>query len=187
MSVAHRRATYDDVLRAPEHVVAEVLFGVLHTHPRPGGPHAVAASRIGIDLGGPFDRGRSGPGGWVILYEPELHLGADIVVPDLAGWRRDRIAAADVAGAFITVRPDWVCEVLSASTEAVDRSDKMDIYAREGVPHTWLVDPIDKTVEVYALEGGGRWLRVCAARGDTELRAEPFDAIALDLKSLWEL
>lgn len=186
MSVARRHATYEDVLSAPEHLVAEVILGVLHTHPRPAGPHAIAASRLGIDLGGPFDRGRGGPGGWVILDEPELHLGSDIIVPDIAGWRRERIASEDVAGAFITVRPDWVCEVLSASTEAVDRSDKMDIYAREGVTYGWLVDPIDKTVEVYALDGG-RWMRVRVARGDVEIRAEPFDAIALDLKSLWQL
>lgn len=186
MSVARRQATYEDVLAAPEHVVAEVLFGVLHTNPRPAGPHSIAASRLGVDLGGPFDRGRGGPGGWVILDEPELHLGADIVVPDLAGWRRERITQADTAGAFITVRPDWICEVLSASTEAVDRSDKMDIYAREGVAHAWLVDPVDRTVEVYVLERA-RWVRSKVARGDVELTAEPFEAVAIHLSGLWRL
>jgi Uma2 family endonuclease len=122
----------------------------------------------------------------VILDEPELHLAADIIVPDLAGWRRDRISGVDVAGAFITLPPDWVCEVLSASTEAIDRSDKMDIYAREAVKHAWLVDPIDKTLEVYALENG-RWTRVRVARGDTTVRAEPFEALELALQSFWEL
>ncbi len=181
-----RTATYEDVLAAPEHMIAQVLFGVLHTHPRPASPHAVASSRIGQDIGGPFDRGRGGPGGWVILDEPELHLAADIVVPDLAGWRRERVDESSFKGAFITVAPDWICEVLSPSTEAIDRSDKMDIYAREAVRHAWLVDPIDKTLEVYALEGS-RWTRVRVARGNATVRAEPFEAIELMLNGFWEL
>jgi Uma2 family endonuclease len=187
MTASSRKiATYEDVLAAPENMIAQVLFGVLYTHPRPAAPHAIASSRIGTDLGGPFDRGRGGPGGWVILYEPELHLGADIVVPDLAGWRRERTVAADFAGAFITAPPDWICEVLSPGTEAIDRSDKMDIYAREAVKHAWLVDPVDKTLEVYALDGS-RWTRVRVARGDATVRAEPFDAIELTLTSFWEV
>jgi len=187
MTAAGRRiATYEDVLAAPDGLVAEVIFGVLHTHPRPAAPHAIAASRIGADLGGPFDRGRGGPGGWVILDEPELHLAEDIVVPDLAGWRRERIRPSDAAGAFITVVPNWVCEIVSPSTEAIDRSDKMDVYAREGVEHAWLVDPIDRTLEVYALDHG-RWVRLRVARANVAVRAEPFDAIELDLTSFWEL
>ena len=186
VAAPRRRATYEDVLGAPENMVAEVLFGVLHTNPRPAARHAIVSSRLGSDLGGPFDRGRGGPGGWVILFEPELHLGDDIVVPDVAGWRRDRIAQADVGGAFITVAPDWACEVLSPRTEATDRSDKMDIYARERVKHAWLIDPVDRTLEVYALEGD-RWTRVRVARDDATVRAEPFDAIELTLASFWEL
>jgi len=119
------------------------------------------------------------------LDEPELHLGADVIVPDLAGWHRDRIGKED-AGAFITIAPDWICEVLSPSTEAIDRSDKMDVYGREGVSHAWLVDPVDQTLEVYALESG-RWSRVRVARGDVAVRAEPFEAIELRLRDFWEL
>src|SRR5689334_13485964 len=117
---AQRRATYEDLLAVPDHLVAELIHGVLHTYPRPALPHARAASRLGMDLGGPFDRGRGGPGGWIILDEPELHLHGDVLVPDLAGWRRERVPEMPTAPAF-ELAPDWLCEVLSASTAAVDR------------------------------------------------------------------
>jgi Uma2 family endonuclease len=180
---ARKHATYEDVLAAPPHVVAEIMFGVLHTHPRPAGPHAKAASVLGMDLGGPFDRGRGGPGGWIVLDEPELHLGDDIVVPDLAGWRRERMPDVTTA-AYFTLAPDWICEVLSRSTQAVDRADKMAIYARERVPHAWLVDPIARTLEVYRLQAT-EWLRLGTWRDDAVVRAEPFDAIELELGALW--
>ena len=109
---AKRRATYDDLLAVPDTLVAEILDGNLVTHPRPAAPHARTASRLGMDLGSPFDRGRGGPGGWIILYEPELHLHADVVVPDLAGWRRERMPEMPVGPAF-ELAPDWACEVLS--------------------------------------------------------------------------
>src|SRR5437016_825432 len=133
---AKKRATYEDVLRAPEHVVAEIINGELRLSPRPGKPHARATSSLGIELGGPFDRGRGGPGGWIILDEPELHLGEEVVVPDLAGWRRERMPTLDEA-AYFTLAPDWICEALSKSTEADDRADKLPIYAAAGVEHAW--------------------------------------------------
>lgn len=128
---ARRRATYQDVIDAPPNMVAEVLFGTLYTNARPGAPHARTASVLGMNLGGPFDRGCGGPGGWVLLDEPEihLHLGADIVVPDLAGWLKDRFERPSTA--YFTAHPDFVCEVLSRSTEKIERADKMTIYARE--------------------------------------------------------
>ncbi len=192
---AERRATYDDVLNAPPNVVAEVLFGVLHMSPRPAIRNARAGSRLGSRLGGPFDEarasgatedGRDGPGGWVILDEPELHLGADpdIVVPDLAGWRRERMPRVPREAAFLTVAPNWICEVLSPSTQAVDRADKMDIYRREQVNHVWLVDPSGETLEVFRLEATS-WLRVAVWRGSQLVRAEPFDAVELELGALW--
>src|SRR5580698_2703959 len=149
---ASKRATYEDVLKAPSHVVAEVIEGVLSTHPRPASLHAQAATTLGEELGPPFKRGKGGPGGWVILYEPELHLGAepDILVPDLAGWRRETMPVMPDA-AFFTLRPDWVCEVISPSTRRHDRHGKMPIYPREGVTHVWLIEPTDRTLEVYAL------------------------------------
>jgi Uma2 family endonuclease len=164
------RATYQDVLDAPPTLVAEVLNGELHTHPRPGGPHAEAASVLGMDIGGAFHRGRGGPGGWIILDEPELHLDADILVPDLAGWRRERLAAVPQA-AFIELAPDWVCEVLSKSTALIDRQRKLPIYARERVEHLWLLDPIARTIEVFRLDGPG--YRFAGAHGEHELARIP--------------
>ena len=180
---ARKRATYDDVLAAPANTVAELLFGTLHVNPRPAGPHAKAASVLGMDIGSPFDRGRGGPGGWLILDEPELHLGEDVVVPDLAGWRRERMPEVSKAASF-TLAPDWICEVLSRSTAAIDRADKMEIYAREGVSHAWLVDPIAKTLEVYRRQESN-WLRLGIWRDDAAVRAEPFDAVELELAALW--
>jgi len=182
---AKRRATYDDLLAAPPHLVAELIHGELVTHPRPAVPHARAASRLGIDLGGPFDRGKGGPGGWVILDEPELHLHGDVLVPDLAGWRRERVPELP-DGVAIEIGPDWVCEVLSPSTAAIDRTDKMVIYVREQVRHVWLVDPTLHTLEVFRLSRSATYEQIAAWRDDVKVRAEPFDAIELELSALWE-
>lgn len=184
MLAAKRPSGYQDVLDAPAHVVAEVLFGVVHTHPRPAARHARAASRLGGELDGPFDRGRGGPGGWILLDEPELHLGDDILVPDLAAWRRERMPSFPYEAAFFTLAPDWVCEVLSPSTAKIDRSDKLTIYAREGVAIAWLLDPAARTLEVLRLERG-RWVILGVHGDEAPVRAEPFDAIELDLKALW--
>lgn len=183
---AVRRATYQDVLDAPPQQVAEVIDGELHLQPRPAIPHAQAATTLGEELGPPFKRGRGGPGGWVMLYEPELHLGPepDILVPDLGGWRRDRMPVLP-DGAFIEVAPDWVCEVVSPSTQAHDRRRKLPVYRREGVVHVWLVDPLARTLEVYRLDG--ETYRLAATHADSEcVRAEPFEAIELDLALLWQ-
>jgi Uma2 family endonuclease len=143
---AKKRATYDDVLNAPPTMVAEIIDGVLSTMPRPASSHAQAAMTLGEELGPPFKRGKGGPGGWVILTEPELHLGVepDVLVPDLAGWRRERMPVMPEV-AFFTLAPDWVCEVLSPSTQRHDRHGKMPVYQRERVAHVWLVDPIART------------------------------------------
>lgn len=172
---------------APPHMVAEVLGGVLSLMPRPRLSHAQTSSALGGSLFGPFHRGRGGPGGWLILDEPELHLGAlpDIVVPDLAGWRRERLPAGFVQASFASLAPDWVCEVLSPSTEAYDRGEKMGIYHREGIGHVWLVSPALQTLEVYRRHDLG-WLRLSTLQGGAEVHAEPFDAVALDLAALWE-
>ena len=180
---ARRLATYEDVLGAPGRLVAEVLLGVLYLSPRPGGSHTSATSALGEELGPPFKRGRGGPGGWLIVDEPELHLHDDILVPDLAGWRRERLPALANAP-FQTVAPDWVCEVLSPSTEKADRSLKLPIYAREKVKHVWLVNPLTHTLEVLRLDGE-RWSLLATYCDDAQVRAEPFDAIALDLEVLW--
>jgi Uma2 family endonuclease len=182
---AKRRATYQDVLDAPVHMVAEVVDGELYTHPRPRPRHTEAASALGGELFGPFRRGRGGPGGWWILDEPELHLGPepDIIVPDLAGWRREPMPELPTEAHF-SLAPDWACEVLSASTAQLDRTRKVPIYTRENVPHVWLVDPDAKTLEVLELDGETYRL-VATHGGDTVVQAVPFDAIELELGSLW--
>jgi Uma2 family endonuclease len=176
---ARRRATYEDLLAAPEGMVAELIDGILITNPRPAASHAVAASVLGMEIGSPFSRGRGGPGGWVILHEPELHLHGDVVVPDLAGWRRERMPQVPDAAAF-ELAPDWVCE----STAAVDRAKKMPIYAREGVGHLWLVDPQVQTLEAYRrLER--QWLSLGTWSDGGDVRIEPFEAVAWPLAALW--
>jgi Uma2 family endonuclease len=144
----------------------------------------VATSVLGGDLGPPYHgAGRGGPGGRWILFEPELHLGDEVLVPDLAGWRRSRMPTLPDT-AYFTLPPDWVCEVLSPGTARLDRQKKLAIYAREGVARTWLVDPIQRTLEVLRLEGG-HWVIVAIHADQETVRAEPFDAIALELPRLW--
>ncbi len=174
----------------PATMVAEIVDGELHTMPRPARPHSKSASALGGELYGPFWRGKGGPGGWVIIDEPEIHLGPkpDKVVPDLAGWRRERMPDAlgpEGAPPYYELAPDWVCEVLSPSTEAIDRGKKMRIYRREGVRHAWLINPLSRTLEVYRLHEG-QWILVDTYEEDTVVRAEPFDAIDLPLANLWE-
>jgi len=180
---ARRQATYEDVLNAPEHVVAEILDGELYTSPRPAGPHAEAASVLTMDLGGAFHRGRGGPGGWIILSEPELHFLRDVLVPDLAGWKRSRLPAVPQA-AFIELAPDWVCEVSSPSTARIDRTRKLPIYARERVPYVWLVHPGERLLDVYRLDGDTYRLIVTHG-GDDRARLEPFAEVELELGALW--
>lgn len=173
---------------APETKVAEIIDGELSLMPRPRLEHARSAGELHGELRGPFDRGRGGPGGWLILPEPELRLGLlpDVLVPDLAGWRRERLPEGFITGAFAAVAPDWCCEVLSPSTEKVDRGRKLAIYHREGVRHVWLVSPVLRSVEVYRRADIG-WLLLATFEGDAVVRAEPFDAVPLDLAGLWAL
>jgi Uma2 family endonuclease len=181
---ARRPATYEDLLNVPDHLVAEILDGELHATPRPAPRHAAASSGLGGALHGPFDRGRGGPGGWRILFEPELHLGPDVLVPDLAGWRRERLPQLPDT-AYFAIAPDWVCEVVSASTASLDRITKLGIYAREGVRHAWIVDPVARTIEVLRLDGR-RWTILTTGADLAVVRAEPFDALDLDLSLLWD-
>ena len=179
-----RRATYEDLLRVPEHLVAEIVDGELFASPRPAGPHARVTSKLGGTLVGPFDGGVGGPGGWIILDEPELHLGDAVLVPDLAGWRRERLPYVPEDLLAFELAPDWICEVLSPSTGTLDRVRKMPVYAREGVPFAWLIEPIQRTLEAFQLQGAA-WQTVGTWEGDARVRAMPFDAIELDLGSLW--
>jgi Uma2 family endonuclease len=170
---------------APDNVVAEILDGVLSLMTRPKPRHTKAATRLARALGAFHDPDQGEPGGWVVLVEPELHLGPrpDVIDPDLSGWRRARLPEEPETAA-IHVAPDWVCEILSDRTEALDRGPKRRIYRREGVSHLWLCDPRIKTLEVYRLEGG-RWTELDTFEGDAKVRAEPFDAIEIDLARIW--
>lgn len=185
---ALKRATYADLLAVPDTKVAEIVGGELIVQPRPAGPHTLVASGLGMRLGVPFQFGQGGPGGWFILFEPELHLGGDILVPDLAGWRRSRMPEIPKAPYF-TLAPDWICEVLSPSTARLDRLRKLPIYARERISYAWLMDVERRTLEVMKLENE-RWSILGVYSPEEEdkaiARAEPFEAIELDLRSLWE-
>jgi Uma2 family endonuclease len=183
---AKRRATYEDLMQVPDTKVAELIDGELVVTPRPASPHTLAASVLGMDIGGLFHRDPDDParpGGWWILLEPELHFGDDVVVPDWAGWRRIRLPnVTDVP--FFTLPPDWVCEVVSPSTGRIDRSRKMRIYGEAGVPSLWLVDPLARTLELYRRDGD-RWIVAGVHGGDDVVRAEPFDAVELALARWW--
>ncbi len=178
-----RPATYADIEALPQHVVGEILFGVLHTHPRPAPRHGLATNVLSYQVTGPFQFGRGGPGGRIFLDEPELHLGAHVVVPDIAGWRRERLSPFPDT-AWIETPPDWVCEVLSPSTQRVDRTDKLAIYATFEVGHCWYVDPIAKTLEVFARQHD-KWLLAATFKDADAVTAPPFEVHTFGLDVLW--
>ena len=189
MAAPKRRATYEDLMQVPDTKVAEIIDGELIVSPRPASPHAWAGTAIGALVHSSFHgdgnpANPAQPGGWWIVFEPELHLAEDVVVPDLAGWHRERMPVFPSVPYF-TLAPDWVCEIVSPSTGRIDRSRKMRIYAREGVQHLWLVDPLVRTIEVYRKNGGGLWTVNGVWGGDERVRAEPFTAIELALARFW--
>jgi Uma2 family endonuclease len=182
---AKRHATYADVLAAPAHMVAELIGGELVTQPRPSPRHGLAASSLGEELIGPFQKGRGGPGGWLFVDEPELHLSDNVVVPDIAGWRAERLSALPDTPYF-TLPPDWVCEVLSPSTENWDRGPKRRIYAKAGIGHLWLVDPRAKFIEAFGLANGS-WLLLGTVSENEAVALPPFEAVSFPLSALWPL
>lgn len=176
-------ATYADLEAVPPHLVAEILFGDLVTHPRPVRRHGGATSALGMAIGSPYQLGIGGPGAWIFVDEPELHLGPHVVVPDIAGWRRDRMTEpADKA--FFEIGPDWVCEALSPSTEKYDKGAKRTIYALYGVEFLWQLDPRSKSLETFR-RSEKSWLVKDIFFDDDEVKAEPFDAITFSLGLLW--
>jgi Uma2 family endonuclease len=178
-----RTATYADIEALPDNVIGEIIHGDLYVSPRPRLRHGRAALELGADLRDPYGRGKGGPGGWIFIVEPELHLEGNVLVPDVAGWRRERwVPVGDAVGA--KVAPDWVAEVLSPSTMKLDRAKKMDAYAEAGVGHVWLVDPEPRTLEVYR-NVGAQWLRVGTWVDDAKVRAEPFGEIEINLAGWW--
>ena len=183
-STAAAPATYQDVLDAPEHLVAELIGGTLHTHPRPAPRHASAGAGLVGKLRPAFHDGDGGPGGWRILYEPELHLDDEVLVPDLAGWRRERMPALPDT-AYFTLAPDWICEILSPSTRKIDLVRKRPIYAHAGIPHLWLIDPMEQILEAFVL-GDGRWQVIAAVEDNEPVNIAPFEAITFRLGDLWD-
>lgn len=185
MQTAPRPTPYDDLAALPEGLTGEILDGQLHTQPRPSGRHMRAESALQSKLFRGYDEGDGGPGGWWILVEPELHFARDreVAVPDIAGWKRERMPRLPEDQRFEIV-PDWLCEILSPSTESKDRRVKMPLYARYGVSHAWLVDPVTKTLEAYTLAEGA-WKAIGVYRGDETVHVEPFAVTALDMASLW--
>ena len=190
MPAAMKIAAYPDDLYAelealPEGVTGEIINSRLYTQPRPTTPHALAESGLAMDIGSAYYRGRGGPGGWWILVEPEIHFIRDreVLVPDLAGWRRERMPRLP-NDQRIEVVPDWVCEILSPSTARKDRMTKMPVYARYGVAYLWLVDPLAQTLEAFALREG-RWTVIGLFQEQEIVSVEPFQDIALELGALW--
>jgi Uma2 family endonuclease len=183
---ARRPATYEDLLQVPEHLVAEIIDGELVTSPRPSLRHALAASSLGGEIQGRFGRrGGGGPGGWVILLEPELHIVGQVLVPDVAGWRRSRLPEVPDLP-YSELAPDWLCEIISPSTAARDRTRKADHYARAGIEFLWFLDPGPRTLEMLRLEGDA-WKRVASFSGDARIKAPPFDEVELDMGLFWDL
>lgn len=176
-------ATYDDLIAVPDNLVAEIIYGQLQTSPRPAPKHTRASSSLGDELVSPYDKGRGGPGGWWILDEPELHLEAHVLVPDLAGWRRERMPELPDT-AWFELPPDWVCEILSPSTAHLDRAQKMPLYAEFAIPHLWLIDPDIKTLEAYELRDG-KWTLLEILDNDKPVSIVPFDATEFPLSALW--
>jgi Uma2 family endonuclease len=178
-------ATYADLEKVPPHLVAEIIHGVLETHPRPVPRHGLAANALGFEVTGPYQRGRGGPGGWVFMTEPELHIGADVLVPDIAGWRRERMPSTP-ENVGITVAPDWICEILSPSTARLDQGPKRRIYAEAGVGFLWMLDPATRVLDAYQLVTG-KWLLLGTATGSGDISFPPFDAISFSLDVLFPL
>ncbi len=183
-SLAGKRAKYTDLYELPENMIGEIISGQLVATPRPGPRHAVAASALGSEICGPFQLGKGGPGGWWILDEPELHLGEHVIVPDLAGWRKERLPSPLPEESGFSVPPDWVCELVSPSTARHDRIRKVPLYAQYRVQYLWLVDPAVRTFEAFRLKEGN-WSLFASHAEDEKIRAEPFQEIELDLALLW--
>lgn len=180
---ASRSATYADLTAVPEHFVPEVIDGTLETHPRPRPQHALAASDLNAVLGPPFRQGRGGPGGWLSMVEPELHLGPQVVVPNLAGWRHPGIPSKPEA-AFIGIPPDWVCQILSPSTMRLDRDPERRIYAEAGIGHLWLLDPGEGFLEGFGF-ADGRWVVLATIQHGETMALPPFDAVPFPLDDLF--
>lgn len=181
-----RRATLEDLLAIPEeHRHHEIIDGELVEKASPSFEHGRTQGMLWGFVGS-FDRkpSASRPGGWWLAIEVEVSLAPDEVYrPDVAGWRRDRVPECP-RGSPIVVRPDWIAEVLSPSNARNDRFFKLNRYHHHRVPHYWIVDPVEEVLTIYRWTDDG-YLVVLVAGVDDRVRAEPFDAIELDVGALF--
>lgn len=182
-AASKEKTAYEKWMELPDNVIGEILAGELHVSPRPAPKHSHASSILLGEIMRPFHRGQGGPGGWIILFEPEVHINSHIFVPDLGGWKRSKLPQIPDEPFFSTI-PDWICEVLSPSTTALDKTKKMPLYAELGVNHFWLIDPIARTLEVY-VNDQLNWKLLKTYANEDKVRAAPFDAIEFDLSALW--
>ena len=182
---ARKRATYADLEAVPPNLVAEIIYGALHTHPRPAPRHGAVAMALGVELGAHFQRRGGGPGGWIFMFDTEVKFGDDLLVPDIAGWRKERLPSLPTTN-WMQVRPDWVCEATSPSTASRDKHFKRDIYARSGVPHYWIVDPRTRVLEVFQLVHG-KWTLFGTFSSGSDVVAPPFEAHSFPMDVLWPL
>ncbi|MBF0508339.1 MAG: Uma2 family endonuclease [Deltaproteobacteria bacterium] len=181
---ASKKATYEDLYGIPENTTGQIIDGELIVTPRPSRRHGFSATALGGAVTGPYQFGQGGgSGGWIFIIAPEIGLGENILVPDLAGWKRERFPWQEEFN-WISVAPNWVCEVLSPSTLRIDKVKKMHIYARHGIEHIWLIDPAAMFLEVFRLESGG-WLLLGSYAENDKVRAEPFQEIEINLGDLW--
>jgi Uma2 family endonuclease len=164
-------------------MTGEIINGELIATPRPSRKHTSAASRITMEIGPPYEYGRGGPGGWIIMVEPEIGLGPHILVPDLAGWKKERFPVEEETN-YITVPPNWVCEVLSPQTFRTDKVKKMPLYAKHGVDYIWLIDPVAMTLDAFSL-ASGQWLLLSSFAENDQVRIEPFPEVEIYLGDLW--
>lgn len=182
---AKKVVTYSDLYDIPANTTGEIINGELIVTPRPSRKHVYATSALDKRIGPPYQFGEGGgPGGWIILIEPEIGFGENILVPDLAGWKEERYPQEEPHN-WISVAPDWVCEVVSPATQRIDKIEKMPIYARHEVPYLWLINPVAKTLDVFRLKAG-EWVVSGLYAEGAKMRAEPFIEIEINLDDLWQ-
>lgn len=178
------KATYSDLYDLPENMTGEIIDGELIATLRPSRQHVFTTTALGTRVASSFQFGEGGgPGGWIILIEPEIKLAEDVLVPDLVGWKEERFPFVEEHNS-ISAPPDWVCEVLSPSTLSIDKIKKMPVYARHAIRYLWLVDPIARTLDAFRLESG-KWLLLDSFSENDKLCAEPFGEVEIDLGKLW--
>ena len=177
---------YDELCALPERLTGEILNGQLYTQPRPTGMHMGAETALSGLLFGPYHRGMGGPGGWRFVNEPEIHFVRDteVAVPDLGGWRRERLPLLPKGHRFEVV-PDWICEILSPSTESKDREIKMPLYHHYGVKYVWLVDPRVLTLEAFEAGQDG-WNLIGQFNAGDRVSVAPFTEAVFTLSELWD-